>query len=423
MGANRERERRRRVGEARDAARKRERDEERRRAAAGERWLRLRRTAAPRDVLHEFGVKRRKPSRFRDLLLTIAERRPELLDSRHRDLINHLRHVPWNRRAEDWRPRHRAVDPAAKELLRHLFAVYPVPAFVVRTAIEDRRERQDALRLLRALGRGDSMRGRTPGYFSLWNPTRRMRHLFLRTPACRTISDASLRATVRALGGDDALAAALLETDLFYFLDSDSTEYVFALIRWFIRFGPFTADELETLDNEIWELRKTDPGLSPTGRSPRAIFAAVERRRREERRVDRSIPEFFPASGLRPGAWRLPVWGRPLGEEWTMVEILTRKALIAEGAAMRHCIAGYAEDAAGPDTSIWSLRRDSRRRLTVLVRRDDLTDDGSDRWRIIQASGKTNRNPRPEELAILARWARMNGVEADWVLGAEGLIA
>lgn len=423
MGANRERERRRRAGEARDAARKREREEERRRAVAGERRLRLRRSAAPRDVLQEFGVKRRKPSRFRDLLLTIAERRPELLDSRHRDLINHLRHVPWNRRAEDWRPRHRAVDPAAKELLRHLFAVYPVPAFMVRTAIENRGERHEALRLLRALGRGDSMRGRTPGYFSLWNPTRHMRHLFLRTPVFRTISDASMRATVRALGGDDALATALQDTYFFDNLYPEKSDIVFALIRWLIRTGPFTADVLDTLDNEIWELRKEDPGWSPTGRSPRAMLAAVERRQREERRVVRSIPEIFLASGLRPGAWRLPVWGRPRGEEWAMVEILTRKALIAEGAAMRHCIAGYAEDAAGPDTSIWSLRRDSRRRLTLLVRRDDLTDDGSERWRIIEASGTANRAPRPEELDILARWARTNGVDADWVLGAEGLIA
>jgi hypothetical protein len=70
---------------------------------------------------------------------------------------------------------------------------------------------------------------------------------------------------------------------------------------------------------------------------------------------------------------------------------------------MRHCVAIYAESIASGGCSIWSLRRDGNRALTIEV--------DNKRRRIVQAKGKCNRRPEDWELRIVERWARENAMK------------
>jgi hypothetical protein len=70
---------------------------------------------------------------------------------------------------------------------------------------------------------------------------------------------------------------------------------------------------------------------------------------------------------------------------------------------MRHCVSCYATDIKEGRSSIWSLRCDGARALTVEV--------ANGMRRVVQARGKCNRNPKPLELGLLHRWALANELE------------
>jgi hypothetical protein len=70
---------------------------------------------------------------------------------------------------------------------------------------------------------------------------------------------------------------------------------------------------------------------------------------------------------------------------------------------MRHCVSSYASRIKEGKCSIWSLRCDGVRALTIEVKNNER--------RIAQTRGKCNRFAKPLELGILRRWALANGLE------------
>jgi hypothetical protein len=85
------------------------------------------------------------------------------------------------------------------------------------------------------------------------------------------------------------------------------------------------------------------------------------------------------------------------GIEWSMTQLLNTKDLTEEGIRQRHCVAGYYGRCKNGNVSIWSLRNQNKRALTV-----ELTE----RKTVVQARGTANRDARPEELRILKFWAQ-----------------
>src|SRR5690606_27946337 len=76
-------------------------------------------------------------------------------------------------------------------------------------------------------------------------------------------------------------------------------------------------------------------------------------------------------------------------KRWTIRELLSSKALIAEGRQMKHCVATYAGSCARAHSSIWSVEVETRegtaKMLTVEARNNTRS--------ISQARGKANRLP------------------------------
>ena len=88
--------------------------------------------------------------------------------------------------------------------------------------------------------------------------------------------------------------------------------------------------------------------------------------------------------------------------EWTVTELRSWRALFWEGRKMRHCVSMYASRVKTGQCSIWSLRRNGARVLTVEVRnraRD-----------IVQIRGHCNRRATDEERTVLAAWADRAGL-------------
>ncbi len=87
---------------------------------------------------------------------------------------------------------------------------------------------------------------------------------------------------------------------------------------------------------------------------------------------------------------------------WEMSPIREEIALVEEGRAMHHCVASYLNNVHMRQCSIWSLRCNQARRLTVELRL--LTRE------IVQARGAYNRMPTSIERDCLKRWAQHNGL-------------
>ena len=92
---------------------------------------------------------------------------------------------------------------------------------------------------------------------------------------------------------------------------------------------------------------------------------------------------------------------------WTITELLSTKALVAEGRTMKHCVATYARSCAHGDCSIWTLEvwtlEGRSKLLTIEVRRDTRF--------ICQVRGKCNALAAEKHRGVLRRWAEQAGLQ------------
>ena len=97
---------------------------------------------------------------------------------------------------------------------------------------------------------------------------------------------------------------------------------------------------------------------------------------------------------------------------WTTSELLSTQALVAEGRAMRHCVATYAHYCAHGACSIWTLEAE-----TLEGRSKILTVEVQNETRqICQVRGKCNALPAEKHRHILRRWAEQARLQlADYV--------
>jgi hypothetical protein len=150
-----------------------------------------------------------------------------------------------------------------------------------------------------------------------------------------------------------------------------------------------------------------DP-VAMKGRTVASLIRRMSAWHRSLAQVARCRRRVFAPSGLQEAAW---VVRRRVGaamvpqETWRFCEILTARDLVAEGSAMRHCVATYVDAAAEGGRSFWSLTCNGKRRLTIEV-------DNTDR-RVCQVRGLANRLPRPHETRRVRAWAVKNGLVID----------
>lgn len=87
--------------------------------------------------------------------------------------------------------------------------------------------------------------------------------------------------------------------------------------------------------------------------------------------------------------------------EWTIKQIKSSKELYEEGSKQHHCVSSYKNGCISGNLSIWSLRYDNKRKVTI-----ELRNNGA----IVQARGYANRYTTKQEDAIINRWAKANNL-------------
>ena len=322
----------------------------------------------------------------------------------------------WLRPLKDWRPEGRCPRRVFASLLRHLFANYAMPKFLdgvwFRGVNGDARREQ---RWYLHLGCGASVKKlRLPTKL-----TRRMRHVFLQAPCDLDLAGALRRAQVLGEGGDSNLLRAVLASSMR--ADFGNDEFWITLIRYFIRYPELSPKaHFEALvaflrdqrllrrgyygaDGRQFVVPPPRPNLTLKGRSPQNLLGELAVWRREMGLSKGFAHRVWTPKGVLPFLWQRRL-SSPEPERWTIHELCSSSELISEGREQRHCVSDYAGACLRGLSSIWSLRLNGKRCLTIEVTREG---------RVKQALGRCNRGPLLMEQAVLERWSAVSGFELD----------
>ncbi len=342
----------------------------------------------------ERAMARVRPKHLRRRIVSVlrwADRiSPTLLDVQHHPGLLALAGQPW------LRPLDRLADPGVgtPELVQHLLWRYPSSAmwaqpFGAQAAL-DQASRRTLARISVLVGGGCGLRqvqraGLLPVGF-----TRRMFHSWLSAVPWTPIVEALRRAQVEALGGPPWLAEALLEHGLDRLQPSEHAWL--ERIAWLCQRG-IERDHVQPI---IAYLQARDAPVR--GRGATAVLRdAIEWRLTGRRVLAPSRP--FRAAGFG----QVPPDQPEDGVTWSSHELRSYMALWKEGRALKHCVATYGGMVRSGHSSIWSVRRDGVRCLTVEVLQRHR--------RIIQIRGRYNRPPTDIERSVVRSWAEANQLE------------
>jgi hypothetical protein len=354
---------------------------------------------------------------FRMLLLAMEEQNASILHQRkHVGGMSRLAMFSprWLRTPAGFSARSYNADRQFSELARFLLARWPVPKFFDDAWSE--RSTDTHREWFIHVGAGHNLRSAAGLPFRL---TKMMAHHTLLAPDDAPIVSALRWGQVRALGGSERLARAVIGTSL---RDAhDDEPFWLTVIQFFVanpmldpaQVGPivdwihnqrFAGEPRRIVNGVVCGGGIPQPNLSMTGRTVESVLRQVERWHRELNRATIKGALAWATCGI-PGYERIE--GTEGSEKIVRIdEIVTSAGLQQEGRVMRHCVASYARTCARGSVAIFSLTLDNGsgfdRRLTIEL---DVRSK-----RVIQARGRFNAPPQPLDERYLRNWATSAGL-------------
>jgi hypothetical protein len=330
-------------------------------------------------------------------------------------LARHARN--WIRLPTLWKPKTHNARRQFSSLARHLFAEWPVPAFMDSVwFLGNGRGTVQQQEWFVHVGCGQNIRTT-----DLPIPyTKRMAHHFMHAPSDLTVEAALRWGQILGIGGSERLARAVVGTRLSTSFGHD--DFWVTVLRFFIanpmldlaHVGPiidyieqqrYVSQDVLVAPGVVERRGPAQPNFTMKGRTPASLLRQVDAWHRMLAKTEQPKAE-WPRSGIAPFEF---IEGAERGGNlkiWSVTELLSTKALVAEGRKMKHCVATYAHSCGSGACSIWTLEvetSDGRAKiLTVEVRNAARL--------ICQARGKCNMLPGEKHRGILRRWAEQAGL-------------
>ncbi len=314
----------------------------------------------------------------------------------------------WLRSPGTWSPKGKAPAAVFRSLISHLFCLYPVPTFLYnywRAEGDTPGENGDTRILVRRifcdLGKGESFAKNVAADkygHNFPRLTKRQCHLFLCQPNDSRFVGAIRQAQAQSFGGSASVARELAASFVSFSRDE---EFVSHAIQWFCNQGMFDVTQVRPMVDYIQHCRAAQNNWTLSGRTVHTVIQGMETWHRELQQKKKAGNASWEPSGIPEYIWT-KASENEFPETWSCKELCTSKELHSEGKELRHCVSSYAPRAAQGMISIWSLRHDDKRCLTIEVQNAQRT--------IVQARGFANRRATPTEREHLRRWARQAGI-------------
>ncbi len=329
----------------------------------------------------------------------------------------HDRKTLWLRDPLAWKPPSHNAKRQFSSLARHLFANYDVPLFMDAAWLRNEAGAHRFRDWFVHLGRGHNIRTAK----TLYPMTKMIAHHFTHAPADCSIEQALMLADIKALGGGERLADALMGTRLGLRVERDEERRTFWLSVYkffianpmldlshagpiidFLNFQKFETQEVMVGPGQVERRPPPQPNLSMARRTPESLLRQVEAWHGALRVARANDKRFWRTSGIPSLAFQTGPRDRPDEQTlWTFRELLSGQELIDNGRQLKHCVASYAESCVRGACSIWSLDRrfgtDGRVSSVLTIEVDA-------RHTVVQARGQANRLPTEQEKGMLAGW-------------------
>jgi hypothetical protein len=357
---------------------------------------------------------------LRDLLEAV-EHRSKLLDTGRGEVGKALFHIAawhayWLRPVREWKPSSKNADRQLQSLHAHLFAKYPkeLRAFWNNLWQQDT---PDTVELSWYLHIAEGKNLRTHAMLPI-PVTKAIAHLFLVTPnplyrplqqlrfaqlasldvsprhqqtlllhrssGFRFPTTAADKARTEALEQDRALMYQLVARNAM--LDSDCL-----------------AGVLDYVEHE--RTRPREPGEGPFSMRKRTMEALIRQSavwHRTMQKMKKTTGERWEPKDIAPYRYTATnVHGEPYGPVITITEITSVRELQLEGQKLHHCVGSYAHSCISGAASIWSMKMDGTRLVTLEM-------NGSKT--IVQARGLCNRRMSANESTHILSWGKQTGV-------------
>ncbi|MDH5326007.1 MAG: PcfJ domain-containing protein [Gammaproteobacteria bacterium] len=321
----------------------------------------------------------------------------------------------WVRPFSQWKPKTRNAHRQFASLARHLFANYPIPAFMDSVWYDgDGKAKSWFIHI----GMGNNIRTAAGLPICL---TKKMAHQFSRAPSHYTLNAAFRWAQVQALGGNKAVADAVVETRLArQFIDD---EFWLSVLRFFVENPLLDRCHYVPVIDYIWNQKyeaqpvfvergvvREDPPLQPNftmrGRTPETLLRQMEQWHLQLGKETRIGNTRWAKSNICDFRFVEGNAEHHNMKVWTIRELLDRKELAAEGRVQKHCVATYAGSCLKGHTSIWTMDVQThleRKKLVTI----ELSHPGKC---VCQVRGKRNRLATPEEISVIQRWVGREGL-------------
>ncbi|MDE2814211.1 MAG: PcfJ domain-containing protein [Gemmatimonadota bacterium] len=280
-------------------------------------------------------------------------------------------HRRWIRPLEEWRcvsPKdgHPRRSDQVFSLACYLLARYPVPNAMVAAwfgGVEEQGLRQQEWFMHMASG------GSIRDLDAPIKLTRRMAHLFQRSPQLGNIEKGMRWAQVISMGGNGILTQAILKTRLGRNFENDEfwSSVVLFLVNnammdptWvgpivdYVHNMKFASRRIVQEGGGLEEAPPPQPNLTMKGRSATKLLRQVEAWHGHLSREEYVNFQSWQPCGMRSWEWEDET--DELGKvRWTVQELLSSWELAAEGRAMHHCVVLYSDQCADGNTAIWSI--------------------------------------------------------------------
>jgi hypothetical protein len=245
--------------------------------------------------------------------------------------------------------------------------------------------------------------------------TKKQAHVFMQAPSKYHPQEALRVAQFLDLGGHMSMVRGLLAcedivSDTFKPQPRRETFYQ-ELMRWFAQQPMLDPQKFEEITH--WAIHRKfnapqderQPNLTMKGRTADTVLRDVEAwhdAMNRYRPLRRQNLDKVTWAGHRFDDWKFKEnsSSKKPPRIWCVQQILCARELLAEGRALQHCVASYVDSCQNGQCSIWTLRGDGERALTVEIRGKTIR----------QARGKYNREASSKERLVLQRFASESGL-------------
>lgn len=360
-----------------------------------------------RTVLIEWGSKDRRD----ELLRFVAKTSPRLISEELMPPLAHLTRFEWLRPLDEWKPAGKSKESVFRSLAEHLLARYPTPHFLWSTFFYEAPilSKIDLQAVTAHVAGGGAFYDLVKDGKITLSLTRRQCHDFLQeTTSEYSFVNGLRRIQVLSHGGDQRLYRIWVASEVAPLQDSVDEAFWDTVLRFFAHNPLLDPSQIEPLIDYIRYQRghaqRTGGTFTMKGRTVVSLMRDMETWHGVLAKDRQITGEVFTPSGYKTGSYERTYkeGGRKENVIWTVTEILTAKELAAEGRALHHCVYSYARSITAKHTSIWSLKSNDTRVMTIEVT------NGAEK--IVQYRGNFNAVPKAREFQILQAWASENSL-------------